>query len=158
MQTILVPASLDLVERARLGLNGLTGSLDPALDYEPYFLTFLNAKPAYMVHWSSLVSGVLPKYLEAIPLLRCMSGDGTGADIEQGMLEAILANIHQDGLIYDCRCPEGSRKLILEQLLMRKKFRSGCQSCVENEIDFAARHTSWRTKNRSFRTSLEVVE
>jgi hypothetical protein len=39
VDTIKVPASLDLVERARLGINGLAGSVNPHLDYEPYFLT-----------------------------------------------------------------------------------------------------------------------
>ena len=33
---VLVPASLDLVDRAKLGINGLLGSLDPDLNYEPY--------------------------------------------------------------------------------------------------------------------------
>jgi hypothetical protein len=69
VDTIKVPASLDLVERARLGLNGLAGSVNPDLDYEPYFLTLLGARPAYRVHWSSMVSGVMPKYVEAFTLL-----------------------------------------------------------------------------------------
>jgi hypothetical protein len=96
-----VPATLDLVDRAVLGLNGLMGTLDPAVDYEPYFLNFVNVRPAYLVHWSSMVSGVLPKYLEAAALLRCMSGSTAHADLERGMTEAILANIADDGLIYD---------------------------------------------------------
>jgi hypothetical protein len=105
-KTVKVPASLDLVERARLGINGLTGSVDPALDYEPYFLTFFGARPAYMVHWSSMVSGVLPKYLEALALLRCMSGSREHIEIEQGILSSVLANIADDGLIYDRKRPD----------------------------------------------------
>ena len=68
-----MPASLDLVARARLGINGLMGTLDPDVDYEPYFLTFYAARPAYFLHWSSMMSGVLPKYVGAMPLLRCMT-------------------------------------------------------------------------------------
>lgn len=100
-KTIIVPASLDLVERARLGINGLAGSVNPDLDYEPYFLTLFSSKPAYMVHWSSLVSGVMPKYVEALALLRCMSGSTDRLDIEGGLIQAVLANIAEDGLIYD---------------------------------------------------------
>ncbi len=96
-----VPATLDLVERAELGLNGLMGTLDPSVDFEPYFLSFVNVRPAYLVHWSSMVSGVLPKYLEAAALLCCMSGSTAHADLERGMIDAILANIADDGLIYD---------------------------------------------------------
>jgi hypothetical protein len=99
--TIQVPASLDLVERAELGINGLMGSVDPDLDYEPYFLVFLAARPAYMSHWSSMVSGVLPKYVEAMALLRCMTGSDAHRDVERGMLEAVERNIAEDGLIYD---------------------------------------------------------
>jgi hypothetical protein len=96
-----MPASLDLVERARLGINGLAGSVDPDLDFEPYFLTFFGSRPAYMVHWSSMVSGVLPKYLEAFALLRCMTGSADHAEVEQGILQSVLENISEDGLIYD---------------------------------------------------------
>jgi hypothetical protein len=106
INTIKVPASLDLVERARLGINGLTGSVNPDLDYEPYFLTFFGARPAYMVHWSSMVSGVMPKYVEALALLRCMSGSREHADIEQGLLQSVQANIAGDGLIYDRQRPD----------------------------------------------------
>jgi len=100
-EKVKVPASLDLVERAHLGINGLIGTLDPAIDHEPYFLSFVNCRPAYMVHWSSMVSGVLPKYLEALALLRCMTGSTRFADTEQGMIRSIVRNSSDDGLIYD---------------------------------------------------------
>lgn len=100
---VTVPASLDLVERAELGINGLLGSVDPDIDYEPFFLTFFAARPAYMIHWSSLVSGVMPKYVEALALLRNMTGSTQRQDIEDGLLESVLQNIADDGLIYDRR-------------------------------------------------------
>ncbi len=105
-KSVKVPASLDLVERGRLGINGLAGSVDPDLDFEPYFLTFFGTRPAYMVHWSSLVSGVMPKYLEAMALLRCMSGSRDKEDIEQGIIHSIINNISEDGLIYDRTRPD----------------------------------------------------
>ncbi len=98
---VAVPATLDLAEQARLGLNGLLGTLDPAADYDPYFLTFFLANPPYMLHWSSMYSGVLPKYLEALPLLRLASGSNQDRDLEQAMLKAVVRNIAHDGLIYD---------------------------------------------------------
>jgi len=56
-----------------------------------------------MQHISSMMSGVLPKYFEALPLVRAMTGSTFGNDIEKGMLEAIYKNISHDGLIYDCQ-------------------------------------------------------
>lgn len=100
-QKAIVPDSLDLVERAKMGINGLMGSVDPEIDYEPYFLVFFAARPAYMLHWSSMVSGVLPKYLEAMALLRHMSGSTQYKDVEEGMLQAVFQNTAEDGLIYD---------------------------------------------------------
>src|SRR5215469_8069586 len=88
-----VPATLDLAERAGLAINGLLGSLDPDADYEPYFLAFFMANPPYLLHWSSMYSGVLPKYLEALPLLRVASGNQDGSDVEHAMLQAVLRNI-----------------------------------------------------------------
>jgi len=100
-----VPDTLDLSERGRLAIGGLLGSVDPDAGYEPYFLTFFDVHPAYMIHWSSMVSGVLPKYLEALPLLRLMSGSGRDRDIEKGLLDSVIANVSDDGLIYDRATP-----------------------------------------------------
>jgi hypothetical protein len=105
-QTLIqVPDSLDLVEGGNLGINGLLGTVDPEVDYECYFLAFLASRPPYMVHWSSMPSGVLPKYLEAVALLRSMTGSTHLQDVEQGMVQAILDNIAEDGLIYDRQDP-----------------------------------------------------
>ena len=96
-----VPDTLDLTDRAVLGINGLLGTADPERDYEPYFLSFFASKPQYMTHWSSMVSGVFPKYLEALALLRGMSGSDLRQEQEDGLVAAILRNIEEDGLIYD---------------------------------------------------------
>lgn len=85
-----VPDTLDLAERGKMALNGVLGSVDSDVGFEPYFLTFFDVHPAYMIHWSSMVSGVLPKYLEAIPLLRLMSGSDQGKEIEKGLLDSVI--------------------------------------------------------------------
>ena len=105
-QVALVPDTLNLVDRAALGINGLIGTTDPLLDYEPYFLSFMASKPQYMTHWSSMISGVFPKYLEALALLRCMAGGDNLLAQERGLVDAILRNIEQDGLIYDRKSPK----------------------------------------------------
>ena len=96
-----VPDTLDLAEHGRLALNGMLGSLDPALDYECFFLNLFDVHPAYMLHWSGMVSGVMPKYVEALPLLRLMSGSRERMDLQQGFMDAMLKNMAEDGLVYD---------------------------------------------------------
>jgi hypothetical protein len=96
-----VPDTLELAEHGRLALNGMLGTLDPAVDYECAFLTLFDVHPAYMLHWSSMVSGVMPKYLEALPLLRLMSGSREGMELQDGLMGALLKNTADDGLVYD---------------------------------------------------------
>ncbi|NQU10475.1 hypothetical protein HQ590_06785 [bacterium] len=104
--TVVVPDTLDLVDRALLGINGLIGTCDPELEYEPYFLSFFHSQPQYMAHWSSMNSGVFPKYFEALALLRGMTGSDLLQDHEDGLVQAVLRNIAEDGLIYDRQSPQ----------------------------------------------------
>ena len=103
---VVVPDTLDLGEKASLAINGILGTTDPDLDFEPYLLSYFDVHPAYMIHYSATVSGVLPKYVEAMPLLRFMSGSDQDRDLEEGMLASIVANSSEDGMIYDRARPD----------------------------------------------------
>ena len=96
-----VPDTLDLAEHGRLAINGMLGTLDPAVDFESVFLNILDVHPVYMLHWSTMVSGVMPKYIEALPMLRLMSGSDQDRDIERGFIDAMTRNADGDGLVYD---------------------------------------------------------
>jgi hypothetical protein len=96
-----IPDTLDLGTHGALALQGILGSLNTNLNYESVFLHILDVHPAYMLHWSTMVSGVMPKYVEALPMLRIMSGDRDGMDVQNGFMEAMLANAAEDGLVYD---------------------------------------------------------
>ena len=95
------PDTLDLATHAELAINGVLGCLDPKRDYEAAFLTILDTNPPYMLHWSTMVSGVMPKFIEALPMLRLMSGSDHMAGIEQGFLDTMMRNMDEDGLVYD---------------------------------------------------------
>ena len=101
-----VPDTLDLAEHGALAINGVLGTTNPDLKFECYFLSFFDVHPAYMVHWSTMYSGVVPKYVEALPLLRLMSGSDRLMDLERGLLDAVVENISDDGLIYDRATPD----------------------------------------------------
>jgi len=115
IRQIEIPASLDLVARAELGINGILSTLDPELDYEGYSGSFFYSRPQYMRHSPYMMSGVMPKYLEALALLRCMTGSSHLKDIEQGLIQSVLSNLAEDGLIYDRqgRRPWNSRSRVL---------------------------------------------
>jgi hypothetical protein len=100
-----IPATLDLADHGRMAIHGILGSLNPSLDYECTFLTIFDAQPPYMLHWSSMVSGVMPKYVEALPLLRHMSGSREQMDLQDGFMRAMRANMAEDGLVYDRSSP-----------------------------------------------------
>jgi len=103
--TIRIPDNLDLVGRAQLGLHGIIGTCDPDIYYEPYFLTYYQARPAYFLHWSTQQAGVQPKYLEAMALLKCMTGS-PDTDHEKGFIKALMDNAEEDGFIYDRKDPK----------------------------------------------------
>jgi len=105
VKNITVPDNLDLAWHAKLALNGLMGTVDPKVHYEPYFLTYFHARPAYFLHWSTMPSGVQPKYVEAMALMKCITG-ATNIQHEDGFLKGILDNVEGDGLIYDRALPE----------------------------------------------------
>ena len=102
----LVPDTLDLVKRGQLAINGILGPLNPEIGYERYCMVYYSVHPAYMFHFSSMVSGVHPKYVEALAVLRQMTGSTAQLDIEKGFLDAVLANCAGDGMIYDRAVPE----------------------------------------------------
>ena len=101
-----VPDTLDLAGRMRMALNSVLGAMDPDADYTPVFLTFFLAQPPYMIHWSGMYSGVLPYFMESLPLLRSATGSTQGPEIEEGMLAAVFKNTSHDGLIYDEERPD----------------------------------------------------
>ena len=99
-KTISIPDNLDLAHRAQLGLNGLIGTCDPDIYYEPYAFTYYAARPAYFLHGSAMMSGVKPKFFEAYALLKCITGS-PDTEHEKGFVKSILDDIEEDGFIYD---------------------------------------------------------
>ncbi len=86
-----VPDTLDLAERARLSVHGLTSFLNPGANYAPYGHTYLNANPPYM----SDMPGGPPnwgKIAESLLMARTMSGSEENLDIEAKMLDGMLAS------------------------------------------------------------------
>jgi hypothetical protein len=96
-----VPDTLDLAERARFAINGLTRAVDPEHDFEHYFLTMYMKDPPEMWHTGSGdMSCCNPKWSESLPMMRVMSGSKLNLDIEQKMMDAMVGMIGEDGLYW----------------------------------------------------------
>jgi len=95
-----VPDTLDIAERARLGVHCLTAITDPSADQEIYWTAHFDQNPATMLHdindWCQNSEGML----EALPLLRMASGSDESSNVDRVWMEALLKSVGPDGLIY----------------------------------------------------------
>jgi len=94
----IVPDTLDLAERAALGVNGLTRSLDPQADYELYWLANFRRNPPIMTH--DFNDHVQIKFHEALPLLRLASGSRQNEEVDKRWMEVVMQMQGSDGLLY----------------------------------------------------------
>ncbi|MGH9162734.1 MAG: hypothetical protein ACRD2X_22430 [Vicinamibacteraceae bacterium] len=94
-----VPDTLDLAERARLAIHGMTSSTDPAIDYEQYFLAVFYRNPPVLRHEAS-DPYVQPKFFEALPLLRTVTGSTLNDHVDPVWVRMLLKSIGPDGGYY----------------------------------------------------------
>lgn len=91
-----MPDTLDLAERAALALNALTRAADVDHYYESYQCAHFDHNPPYVSYrWEG---PCLAKPIQAIPMMRVMSGSDQLAGIEAKMLESMFKDIGEDGL------------------------------------------------------------
>jgi len=98
--TDLVPDTLEIAERARLGINCLTGTTDSAADHEIYWWVDFYRNPPTMKHdyndWCQNVEGMM----ESLALLRIASGSEQNSHVDRVWMEVLLKSIGPDGLVY----------------------------------------------------------
>ena len=94
----LVPATLDLAERARLCVNALTETTDPDYDDEMYWIIDLLAREPAMYH--SVDDHVQAKFFQALPLNRTQCGGEQNLDVEHRLMHTYLKMQGPDGLLY----------------------------------------------------------
>jgi len=96
-----VPDTLDLAERAALGVNGLTGSIDPEM-LTMYGLIGLCAPRPFLRHWASADVTCDTKFGEALAMLRAMCGSDQNLELESRYRTELCSRV-DDGLYWD-RC------------------------------------------------------
>jgi len=94
-----VPDTLDLVERAVLAINAMTRVVAPERDYELYFVTeFAEDPPKLYLEWDGIFN--TGRFLEALPLMRIMTGSDFNIEVDAGIMESYLRGAGSDGLFY----------------------------------------------------------
>jgi hypothetical protein len=94
----LVPATLDLAERASLAVNALTECTDPEFDHELYWIVDLLAREPGMYH--TVDDHVQDKFFLALPQCRTACGSIQNLDVEHHLMWTYLRKQGPDGLVY----------------------------------------------------------
>lgn len=87
-----VPATLDLAERARLAVHGLTSFLNAEKHFAPYGHVYFNGQPPYLSDYP----GGPPnwgKIAEALLLARLMCGSEENLDVDAKMFEGMITDV-----------------------------------------------------------------
>lgn len=102
---VMVPDTLDIQERIKLAVNGLTGPTDPEKDYLLYFSTEFRANPPRLKHSKSDICQI--KNMESLPLMRLASGTDLNDQVDPVWMTTALRMIGPDGLAYWPSLPWG---------------------------------------------------
>src|ERR1043166_4527357 len=98
-----VPDTLDLAERARLSVHGLTSFLNPNQAYAPYGQGWFNVRVPYLT--SKLVGGSdsgapnWGKIAEALMMTRAMSGSQENLDLDGKTFKGMVAGMPDVGTV-----------------------------------------------------------
>ena len=108
-----VPATLDLAERAKLGVLHFTSILDEEHSYQMRW----TGSPTEMTHGRGIFSICQPKAFEAMAMLRVMSGSRQGLGREARMVEMMVSLLGEDGLWWTPEDGEGMPWLGPQEML-----------------------------------------
>jgi len=93
----LVPDTTDVAEMSKLAINVLTCDTDRLQDHEQYFSVYMG-NPLRMAH--NFSDWCTPKYVEALALLRIVTGSTYMTQVDQVWQDVLLRSIGPDGLYY----------------------------------------------------------
>lgn len=131
-----VPDTYDIHERARAVQNILTRAIDPDWDYLMYFRIEFARNPAIM--WHGLDDVCQQKYMQALPLIRLITGEDSDIQIDKVWLQAAIKQIGSDGLNYFPSYPFDSWRF--SQLLDDPSAEHYTFTCVNFLAPFALQH------------------
>ena len=95
-----VPDTLDLNDPAVLSIHGMTSMLNPEFGYTQYTSVDFRAIPPFMWMGDGGLTNLNPKWMEALPLLRIMSGSTLNQEMDGHLAESLVHITGRDGLSY----------------------------------------------------------
>ena len=96
--TLNMPDTINIQEMAELAINALTALTDPENDYEIYWQVIYAICPPVMQHSESDICE--QKFMEALPLMRTITGNLSNLEVEARWMEIILQMQGEDGMLY----------------------------------------------------------
>ncbi|MGQ9631644.1 MAG: hypothetical protein ACUVXI_15240 [bacterium] len=102
---MLKPKTLDLGERAELGLRYLTGMVDPQRGNQPYWGVYFDGDCHHADHTRWDTSELPGSWVDAIILARNMTGSKDGRDAEESIKKLLLSHFGEGGLRYNAPSP-----------------------------------------------------
>ena len=98
---MMIPDTLDLAERARLAIHGITECADPVYDYAIFGWIGLPKNGRVIArHSYHGYNGGQAKWMQNLALMRTMSGSDYNIDIDVKMMETMFHMLGEDGLYY----------------------------------------------------------
>ena len=97
--TKLRPETINLQQRAELAINAMTQTLDPKLNYQPYFIIAYDDPPKMMHHFWDFGDGS-GRFVDALALARLMTGNRKNLEVDAKLREFTLSLIGEDGLVW----------------------------------------------------------
>jgi len=94
-----VPDTLDMVDMANLSINALTCAVNANADYEHFFWVGFDSNPPRMINDVDDFY-CTPKFMEALPLLRIITGSNFNEVVDRTWMDATLKSTGPDGLYY----------------------------------------------------------
>ncbi len=94
------PDTLNLADSAQLALNAMIGVADEDKGGIPFFSGFFAADPAWMSHGNWDYGSSHGRLIDAMTLVRAMTGTDKGIETENQYKANFLSFFHQDGLSY----------------------------------------------------------
>lgn len=95
-----IPDTLLLEERAAIAMNALVGVADEDYEHIPFFNGNFKDEPAYMTHGNWDFGSSHGRLVDAMALVRCMTGTTFGEDIERIYRKNLMSYFRKDGLSY----------------------------------------------------------
>lgn len=92
----IIPDTFDIRDMAEKSIHVMTSSTDPDCDFDMYFKVLLKTNPIRMIH--SPDDHCHSKFMEAVQLLRYVTGSEENLLVEKTWFDTILKNKWDDGL------------------------------------------------------------